>query len=152
VALNVDIRYNERSQLLQVSRSTFIGKHGLVTSIFVHTRPLFLAIGHVYPPLLRRIYPYNCDALLSSRSLHKIGETYRIRSACLVRLPNRWEEKIIVLLPLSWRSRSKRSCSAVGSKLAEGSSKSKRPKLSAETTERMKVLDLNNKRMLCSDR
>lgn len=35
--------------------------------------------------------------------------TYRIISACLVKLPKRWEEKTIVLLPLRRRKRSNKS-------------------------------------------
>jgi hypothetical protein len=43
----------------------FKEKHGLATSIFLHTRLFFGATDHVYLPLKRRIYPYNCSCMLS---------------------------------------------------------------------------------------
>lgn len=94
----------------------------------------------------------------------KNKRNYSMRSAWRVRFPNRCEENIIVLLPRSRRSRSNRSierdrrrfereiigrfgytpCSAVGSKLAEGSSKSSKPGPPSDTTERMNVRDLRS--------
>jgi len=75
-----------------------------------------------------------------STSIERDRGTHKIKSACRVRFPNRWDENTIVLLPLSFLSRSNKSCSAVGSRLALGSSNNNKPTLSSsETTERMNV-------------
>jgi len=58
------------------------------------------------------------------------------------KFPKRCDEKTIVLLPRRSRSLSKRSCSAVGSSDALGSSKSNNPTPGSVIKELMKVLDL----------
>lgn len=85
-----------------------------------------------------------------------------MRSACRVRFPNRCDENIMVLLPLNFLRRSKRSisrevlvipklgmycsapCSAIGSKEALGSSNNSMPAEDSvsEAKERMNVRDL----------
>lgn len=89
-----------------------IGKLSLVNSKYEHT-PLLALIDRracLLPALQNR--PCTCKLPPPTRrSAQRIGisRTYKMRSACRVRFPNRCEENIMVLVPLKFRRRSKRS-------------------------------------------
>lgn len=146
------------------------GKLSPVNSKYEHTPLLSLIDRHAcLLPALQNC-PCTCK-FFGQRKEQKQAlrdqKTYKMRSACRVRFPNRCEENIMVLLPLKLRRRSKRSvssclgsqlwallsrekknggnapCSAVGSREALGSSNNSMPtEDSVSDKERMNVREL----------